>query len=213
MGMVSGILLWMAAAFVYCNALEWFVHKYLLHGLGKKKNSFWAFHWSDHHKESRKNNFNDPRWAKITLFKDREFLGIVLLTILHIPTLWLSPFFYSVLVWRAITYYRVHKKSHEDEEWAKQNVPWHWDHHMGPRKSVEANWCVTNPFFDNLMGTRVKYYLTTEYFLKRLKRNNKDEYKRIRHELEKIPEGTGTVGGILNHIQVESQSPRNESRY
>ena len=39
--------------------LEWFVHKYLLHGLGKKKNSFLAFHWSGHHKESRKNNFKE----------------------------------------------------------------------------------------------------------------------------------------------------------
>ena len=213
MGLVFGVLLWVAAGFVYCSALEWFVHKYLLHGLGKKKNSFWAFHWSGHHKESRKNNFKDPRWDSIPLHKDKEFLGIVLLTILHIPAFWLSPAFYLTLVWRAFKYYRVHKKSHESEEWAKQNVPWHWDHHMGPRKAVEANWCVTSPFFDNLMGTRVKYYLTTEYFLNQLKRNNKDEYKRISQKLEKIPERTGTAGGIFDHVQAENQSQGNESRY
>jgi hypothetical protein len=213
MGFVFGILLWMAAGFVYSSALEWFVHKHLLHGLGKKKNSFWSFHWSGHHKASRKNNFKDPRWEKIPLHKDKEFLGVVLITLLHIPTIWLSPLFYSVLAWRAIVYYRTHKKSHEDEEWAKQNVPWHWDHHMGPRKAVEANWCVTNPFFDNLMGTRVKYYLTTEYFLNQLKRNNKDEYKRIKQKLEKVPERTGAIGGIRDHVHAEDQSSRNESRH
>jgi len=211
MGFVFGVLLWIAAGFVYCNFLEWFVHKYLLHGLGKKKNSFLAFHWSGHHKESRKNNFKDPRWEKILLHKDREFLGVVLLTILHIPTFWLSPFFYLTLVWRAFAYYRVHKKSHENEEWAKQNVPWHWDHHMGPRRAVEANWCVSNPLFDNLMGTRVKYYLTTEYFLDQLKRKNKNEYKKIVQKLERIPSRATDFDGILDDVQVEDQPPRDES--
>ena len=27
------------------NAGEWLIHKYWLHGLGKNKKSFWAFHW------------------------------------------------------------------------------------------------------------------------------------------------------------------------
>ena len=214
MGVVFGVLLWMAAGFVYCNALEWFVHKYLLHGFGKKRNSFWAFHWSGHHKESRKNNFKDPRWNDdIPFYKDKEFLGVAVLAAVHIPTVLLSPILYLTIIWRAFEYCRIHKKSHENEEWAKQNVPWHWDHHMGPRKAVEANWCVTNPFFDNLMGTRVKYYLTTEYFLNQLKRKNKDEYKKILAKLERVPEGTATVGGILDHIQIENQSSGDESRY
>jgi hypothetical protein len=41
-------------ALLAANATEWVVHKYVLHGLGKKKSSFWAFHWHEHHAESRK---------------------------------------------------------------------------------------------------------------------------------------------------------------
>ena len=213
MGFMFGVLLWMAVGFVYCNFLEWFIHKNILHGLGKKKNSFWSFHWSEHHKESRKNNFRDPRWEAIPLHRDKELLGIVILTALHVPTLWISPFLYLAIIWRSLVYYRVHKKSHLDVEWTKQNAPWHWDHHMGPRKAVEANWCVSNPFFDNLMGTRVKYYLTTEYFLDRLKRKNRDEYKKIVQILERVPDGADSFKGVFDNIQAENQSPRNESRY
>ena len=210
MGFVFGAVLWMAAGFVYCSFLEWFVHKHVLHGLGKKKNSFWSFHWSQHHKESRKNNFRDPRWEKIPLHTDKELLGAALLTALHVPTLWLSPFLYLTIAWRAFTYYRVHKKSHENVEWTKQNAPWHWDHHMGPKRAVEANWCVSNPFFDNLMGTRVKYYLTTEYFLDQLKRKNKNEYKKIIQKLERVPDRTTDFDEILDNIQDDDQPPGNE---
>ena len=213
MGFLFSALLWTVAGFIYSNALEWSIHKHVLHELGKKKGSFWSFHWNGHHKESRKNNFKDPRWDSIPLHKDKEFLGIVLLTILHIPTFWLSPFFYLTLVWRAFKYYRVHKKSHENEEWAKENVPWHWDHHMGPRKAVEANWCVTNPFFDNLMGTRAKYYLTTEYFLDQLKRKDKDEYKKVIRKLERIPDRAADSDSILDHVQTKSQPEKDESCY
>ena len=51
------------------NATEWVVHKYVLHGLGKKKSSFWSFHWHEHHAESRTNVMRDPHYA------DRSVLG------------------------------------------------------------------------------------------------------------------------------------------
>ena len=44
-------------------------------------------------------------------------------------------------------------------DWARENLPWHYDHHMGPDQN--ANWCVTKPWFDHVMGTR-KPYLGTE---------------------------------------------------
>lgn len=186
MAFIFTSLMWVLAGFVYSNWLEWVVHKHLLHGLGKKRNSFWSFHWSGHHRSSRKNEFRDVRWENIPFYKDKEFLGVTALVMLHLPVALLAPVFFGTLVWRAAEYYRVHKKSHENTEWAKQNVPWHWDHHMGPRKAVEANWCVTNPFFDNLMGTRVKYYLTTEYFLNELKKKDKQEYERVVAKLDGI---------------------------
>ena len=46
-----------------------------------------------------------------------------------------------------------------DPEWAREHAPWHYDHHMGP--NPEANWCITSPFFDEMMGTR-EPYLGTE---------------------------------------------------
>ena len=45
---------------LYANAGEWLIHKYVLHGLGKKKKSFFSFHWSEHHRACRKHDFFDP---------------------------------------------------------------------------------------------------------------------------------------------------------
>jgi sterol desaturase/sphingolipid hydroxylase (fatty acid hydroxylase superfamily) len=42
-----------------------------------------------------------------------------------------------------------------DPEWARKVVPWHVDHHLGPDQ--DKNWCVTKPWFDWVMGTRVPY--------------------------------------------------------
>jgi len=222
-GFVITSLMWVLAGFVYSNWLEWAVHKHLLHGMGKKKDSFWAFHWRGHHKASRQNKFRDIRWEKMPLQEDKELLAIVALVLGHLPIVFIAPVFYVTLVWRAVDYYRVHKKSHEDEDWAKQNVPWHWDHHMGPGKAVEANWCITNPFFDNLMGTRVKYYLTTEYFLDQLKKKDKKEYERVMAKLEgaqgpsviragsvKISERSGPGDNrVYGNIHSEDQPPGN----
>jgi len=106
---------------------------------------------------------------------------MIALLVAHTPTWWISPVFFITLVWRALDYYRVHKKSHEDQEWAKNYVPWHWDHHMGPREAANANWCVTFPLFDYIMGTRVKYYGTKKYYL--------DVAKKSSRALRKIKDG------------------------
>ncbi|MDE2422566.1 MAG: hypothetical protein KGO49_15470, partial [Gammaproteobacteria bacterium] len=50
-------------------------------------------------------------------------------------------------------YWKVHAKSHLDPEYAKKRIPWHYDHHMTSNQN--ANWCVTRPWFDYIMGTRV----------------------------------------------------------
>lgn len=48
------------AAMAYGNAGEWIMHKYVLHELGRKRESFWSFHRKDHHKTVRRNGFRDP---------------------------------------------------------------------------------------------------------------------------------------------------------
>ena len=53
------VLLMVPLAFIYSAILEWLIHKYILHGLGKNKKSFWSFHWHSHHKTCRKNKNSD----------------------------------------------------------------------------------------------------------------------------------------------------------
>ena len=67
----------------------------------------------------------------------------------------ISPLFYFTLVICGIRYYLIHKKSHLDPKWAKKNVPWHYDHHMG--KNQDANWGVTTDWVDRVAGTRMYY--------------------------------------------------------
>ena len=51
-----------------------------------------------------------------------------------------------------------------DRRWA----PWHYDHHMG--KNQDANWCVTFPLWDHILGTRI-HYANTQKELDDLCRN------------------------------------------
>ena len=143
---------------IYMNAGEWIVHKYLLHGRGIKKKSFWNFHWSEHHRDARRSNFIDEAYVKSLggwNAQTKEALGLAFAAVAHAPLFPFAPFFTSA-VWYGIgNYYFVHKKSHLDPEWAKKNLAWHYDHHMGPNQ--HANWCVTKPWFDKIMGTFEPY--------------------------------------------------------
>jgi len=143
-------------AILYATLLEWLIHKYILHGLGKNKKSYWAFHWHEHHKECKKNEGLDPNYSKCPLHSSlkKEIMGINLLILFHAPLILFFPVFYFTLVLCAIRYLWVHWKAHQDIEWAKKHAPWHHEHHMG--KNQDANWGVTNSFWDLVMGTRVK---------------------------------------------------------
>lgn len=137
------------------NATEWVVHKYVLHGWGKKKDSFWRFHLSEHHRNSRRHNFLDPAYDRFPLgnhAQGKEAWALIGGCVLVTPLAPVAPFFVGTLYYSAWNYYSKHKKSHQDVEWAKTHLPWHYDHHMGP--NPHANWCVTRPWFDHIMGTR-----------------------------------------------------------
>ncbi|MEZ4440617.1 MAG: hypothetical protein R3B72_16075 [Polyangiaceae bacterium] len=134
----------------------------MLHGLGRRKKSLWSFHWHEHHRASRRNEFIDPDYQRSPLgwhAQGKEVYGLIGLCASVLPLAPLSPG-YCAGVWAsAAAYYHVHKKSHLDPEWARRWLPWHYDHHMGPDQ--DANWCVTFPLFDHILGTR-KPYLGTE---------------------------------------------------
>lgn len=158
----------------YANAFEWVAHKYLLHEEGKKKDSFWRFHWGEHHKLTRQNNFRDVSYERSLLEwnpQSKELAGLVLGGIAHLPLALISPSFVAGIFFSGGYYYYVHKKSHLDPDWGRENLPWHYDHHMGPDQDM--NFCVTFPLFDHVMGTRVKYVGTERELEDRSRRQAK----------------------------------------
>jgi len=138
------------------NATEWLVHKYVLHGLGRDKRSFWRFHWHDHHRNVRRHDHVDPDYQRPLLSRwngqSKEAVALVGATLAIAPLFPIAPFFVGTVAYSAVNYYRKHKRAHLDPAWAREHLPWHYDHHMGPNQ--HANWCVTRPWFDHLMGTR-----------------------------------------------------------
>ncbi len=143
---------------IYGNAMEWAIHKHILHGWGKSKKSFWSFHWHEHHRNARRDDMVDADYLKNSLQWDaptKEWVTLSLVALTHLPLLPIAPFFTLTACYCAFNYYRVHKKAHLNSEWSRQNVPWHYDHHMGPNQ--DANWCVTKPWFDHVMRTRISY--------------------------------------------------------
>jgi hypothetical protein len=145
-------------ALAYVNITEWLIHKYWLHGLGKNKKSFWSFHWHDHHREARKNDMFDAQYERSVFSwspQGKEVLALLGGAAVVAPLLPVAPFFTATVWYRTVRYYQLHKKAHLDPEWAKEHLPWHYDHHMG--KDQNANWCVTHPWFDHVMGTRKTY--------------------------------------------------------
>ncbi len=165
----------------YANLSEWVIHKYVLHGLGKKPGSFWSFHWHEHHRASRANGHRDVAYEQSLLgslltppaqpggglrarvsglnAQAKEALALTAGAVAIAPLAPVAPFFVGTVWYATVNYYRKHKRAHLDPAWARTNLPWHYDHHMGPDQ--DANWCVTRPWFDDLLGTR-KPYLGTE---------------------------------------------------
>ncbi|MFN7975569.1 MAG: sterol desaturase family protein [Acidobacteriota bacterium] len=143
---------------VYANATEWVMHKYVLHGLGRRKKTFWSFHWDEHHGAARRNGMIDEDYLHLLSGwngQTKEIAALLGAALIHVPLFAVAPGFALGAVYGAVNYYRVHRKAHLDPAWAREHLPWHVDHHMGPNQ--DANWCVTRPWFDWVMGTREKY--------------------------------------------------------
>ena len=173
---------WVAA-----NASEWFIHKYWLHGLGKDKESFWSFHWHDHHGASRKLDMEDPDYEKMPFSAwdppTKEIVALLAGAAIHAPLFPVAPFYVSTIWYSAARYWWVHRKAHLDPEWAKEHLPWHYDHPRGPNQ--DANWCVTHPFFDHVMKTREPWLGTEEEIAGRHRRAHFVEQARQKYQRRK----------------------------
>jgi len=132
---------------LYANFVEWFVHKVLFHGLGKKKDSFFSFHLREHHKNVLKNNYYDSKFSKI------EFPGIVLLLLTHLPLATISQPFYIALVIYGLLFVGIHNLLHKNPAFGHKYFRWHWNHHMS---NQNKSWGVVLPLFDILAGTLEK---------------------------------------------------------
>lgn len=150
------MLLGIGLGFLHANAVEWLTHKYVLHGLGRRKGSIFRFHWAQHHRIARKNamydkTYEEPFWCWKA--RGKEIAGIAGLALLHLPLIQVAPYFTAAVLVSSGNYLYRHRKAHLDVEWGKKHMPHHWDHHMGPDQ--DANWFVSYPWFDWILGTRL----------------------------------------------------------
>ena len=156
--MVKGFI----AGLIIANGFEWIAHKYVLHGthrVGQPRFSpvpdSMKSHW-EHHREVRKTDFSDYGYVEgIRNWRTRNEIMSLAVTVGVF-----APLFYPIskgmslaVFYSAANYYYVHRRAHLKPEGAKKTIPWHYDHHMNSNQ--DANWCVTKPWFDYILGTRV----------------------------------------------------------
>ncbi|EDY86320.1 conserved hypothetical protein [gamma proteobacterium HTCC5015] len=138
------------------NAFEWYAHKAWLHDYPKKHRNSIFFSHIRHHKRVRTQGFYDEHYRQ-SLFQSQEIYfektSLVSLCVVTTAAAPVAPFFTLGTYYAAWNYWRCHKKAHMNPEWGKYHLPWHYDHHMNTHQ--DANWCVTRPWFDYIMGTRV----------------------------------------------------------
>ncbi|MGE8654665.1 MAG: hypothetical protein ACN6NV_13155 [Acinetobacter gandensis] len=150
------------AGLVVANAFEWVAHKYVLHGTHRAGQPRYSpvpnsmkSHW-EHHREVRKTDFEDYGYVEgISNWRTKnEILSLVAVAGVFVPLFYpVSKGMSLSVLYCAGNYYYIHRRAHLEPEWAKRKIPWHYDHHMNSNQ--DANWCVTKPWFDYILGTRV----------------------------------------------------------
>jgi len=155
MAAVASYVIIAILAYLYGHIAEYFIHKFVLHSYGLRKSSPLSFHFEEHHRNARKNDFIDPSYNSVVPGWDaagKEIFYLILTLLLHIPIYFVSNIFYIVLALSAIEYYYKHRRAHTNADWAMNNIPWHYDHHMG--RNQHFNWGVRSDILDRLLKTR-----------------------------------------------------------
>lgn len=156
--MIKGFI----AGLVIANAFEWVAHKYVLHGTHRKGQPRFSpvpdsmkSHW-EHHRHVRKLDFFDhgyvEGWSNWRTKNEIVSLAVVA-TVFGTAFYPISKGMSLSVLYSACNYYYIHRRAHLEPEWAMKKIPWHYDHHMNSNQ--DANWCVTKPWFDYILGTRV----------------------------------------------------------
>lgn len=139
--------------FIYANFVEYVVHRFIFHGLGKKKSSIFSFHWYNHHRSARMYRMVDIDYEKPFWSKNRlpEVLGLTFLAIVHIPMLMVAVPSYLGMIVYLFSYYFIHKYCHLNTINAKLWFPAHFRHHCS--QNQDANYGVVTSLFDIIFKT------------------------------------------------------------
>ena len=145
--MITWILFFCLGLF-YGNLLEYIIHRYVFHKLGRKKESLFRYHLKGHHVLSRKQGFIDLTESKI------ESAGLLILILIHVPVYFLIfPLWLGVTLY-ALAFRFLHGYQHKHPEFTQKYMKWHWDHHMS---NPNENFGVVAPWSDWIFKTRKKY--------------------------------------------------------
>lgn len=147
---------------VVANGFEWVAHKFILHGTHRTGQPRYSpvprsmkSHW-EHHREVRKQEFHDDGYVEgISNWRTKNEI-VSLAVVAGIAGLAFYPIskgMAAAALYSAGNYDYIHRRAHLEPDWAMKKIPWHYDHHMNSNQ--DANWCVTKPWFDYIMGTRV----------------------------------------------------------
>lgn len=150
------------AGLVVANGFEWIAHKYILHGVHQKGQERYSpipenmkSHW-EHHRIVRKTAFYDHGYVEgLANWRTKnEIVSLATVTAVFMPLFYpVSKGMSLAVLYSACNYYYIHRRAHLEPDWAKRKIPWHYDHHMNSNQ--DANWCVTKPWFDYILATRV----------------------------------------------------------
>jgi len=127
---------------IYANLMEWILHKYILHRMGKNKYSMFHFH-IEHHSVCTFNSMADSPSVY-------EAFYLFLLSLIHVWLLYFSTWLFLGALSGCILYWGIHTKAHLDVDWMIKWIPWHYTHHS---MYTNANWCVTYPLWDIIFRT------------------------------------------------------------
>ena len=148
---------------LYGHLAEYIIHRWFLHNHKLFKRAF-KHHYSQHHAKSKRGIMLDLTYVSPWNIFEFEIQALFFGIIIHLPLVFLIPYFYLMVCYSAAAYYLVHRRSHQDFKWARTHIPWHYDHHMGP--DPNKNWGVRSDIFDRIFGTKEVYKGTTKEIIR-----------------------------------------------
>ena len=81
---------------LYAQVMEWVIHRFVLHGMGRKRGHPLSFHFHQHHRAARLNHFRDDVYNRQPFSMEcqwQELLALFGVGFLHLPLIFVVPGF------------------------------------------------------------------------------------------------------------------------